>query len=81
MGRWLLNVLIAIDQLMNTVAGPVLNLIPGVEHPFGAPDETLSSVLGKNRRRCRACYWVCRALHLLDPNHCEWAIEHDEGKQ
>lgn len=65
-GRYLVNLLIAIDQAGNTVLG-------------GAPDETLSSRLGKAKSRCRACYWVCRLLHLIDPRHCETSIEADEG--
>ena len=48
---------------------------------FGANDETLSSVFGKNRRlgTCRPCIWMCMLLHKLDRNHCEKTIELDEG--
>jgi len=63
-----LSVLIAIDQLGNTLA-------------MGDPDETISSRAGKCARKGgnRPCYWLCRMLHLLDKGHCERSIEADEG--
>ena len=66
---WVWNVLIALDQLANTIAG-------------GDPDETLSSRMGKAVRenRCLACRWVCWALGKIDPGHCTTTIEEDEGK-
>ncbi|WP_275098073.1 hypothetical protein [Sedimenticola hydrogenitrophicus] len=62
------NLLIALDQLVNALLA-------------GDPDETLSSRMGRAVRdgRCRGCYWICRALHRLDPDHCQKSIEHDEG--
>ena len=67
--RYFWNILIAIDQLANTLLA-------------GDPDETISSRAGKlvNRRDCTFCYWLCRALHILDKDHCEKSIEPDEGK-
>lgn len=65
--RYFWNLLVAVDQLANTVAG-------------GDPDETLSSRLGKRRRNCRLCYWLCRLLDRISPRHCERSIEPDEGK-
>jgi len=58
-----LNVLIAIDQLGNTLA-------------FGNPDETISSRAGRCAKKGgnRPCYWLCRMLHLVDKNHCEKSI-------
>ena len=75
MGKWLLNILISIDQLGNTIAG-------------GDPDETISSRLGKLKLRydgripwkrplSRIIDW---GLDKIDPNHSIDAIEHDEGK-
>lgn len=74
-------VLIGVDQLVNATVGPVLNKVLA-SNRFGFPDETLSSVFGKEVKdgRCRGCYWICRGLHLLDPNHCNKSIEYDEGK-
>ena len=77
--KWFWNILISIDQFANVLFSPVLNLLPNLKAKFGYPDETLSSVFGKNREVCKSCYWICRALHLLDPKHCEKSIEEDEG--
>lgn len=80
---WLWGVLVSLDQLINTVMGPVLNWALRPKFRFGYPDETLSSVLGKNvrARACRFCDWVCHLLHRLDPNHCAKSIEDDEGNR
>ena len=47
----------------------------------GHEDETLSSRAGKAAREGKrwACV-LCRLLDRRDPNHCEKAIEPDEGK-
>lgn len=68
MGKYLLNLLISLDQLVNTLTG-------------GDPDETISSRAGKATRR-NSGPWrlLCRILHIFDPAHCEKSIEHDEGK-
>lgn len=47
-------------------------------HDFGLEDETMSSVFGKNERHCVGCYWICRALHWFDKDHCKTSTEHDE---
>ncbi len=76
------NLLIALDQLANVFFGPLLNLLlrPKAAQ-FGDPDETLSSVFGKNVRagECRGCRLVCRLLNRIDPGHCQASIEEDEG--
>ena len=81
MKRWLWNVLISIDQTVGVILSPVLNLVMNPKHKFGDPDETMSSVMGKNVRNgsCRGCYAICKILHLLDPDHCKKSIEDDEG--
>jgi hypothetical protein len=60
---------VAADQLLNVVFG-------------GNEDETISSRVGKDARRGKkfACV-LCRVLDWLDPDHCEKAIEKDEGKR
>ena len=74
-GKWLLNILISIDQLGNTIAG-------------GDPDETISSRLGKmkvkhggripwTRPVSKIIDW---GLDKIDPNHSIDAIEQDEGE-
>ena len=49
MTAYLWNLLVALDQLANVLLAPALNatLRPTAAR-FGHPDETLSSVLGKN---------------------------------
>ena len=60
---------VAVDQLINAILG-------------GNEDETISSRVGKDARRGKpfACV-LCRALHWIDPFHCEKAIERDRGKR
>ena len=60
---------VAVDQLLNVIFG-------------GDEDETISPRIAKDRRRGRkfACF-LCKILDWLDPDHCEKAIERDEGKR
>ena len=62
------NLLLVFDQFLNALLG-------------GSPDETLSSRAGKrdSREDCVACYWLCRALHLVDKDHCAKSIQSDRG--
>lgn len=73
--RFFFNIAIGWDQLANAHAG-------------GDPDETISSRLGKIARAnggkvpkhrviARFLVW---GLDRIDKNHCEEAIEEDEGK-
>jgi len=74
-GKWLLNILISIDQLGNTIIG-------------GDPDETISSRIGKMKvKHGGRIPWyrplskvVDWGLDKIDPNHSIDAIEQDEGK-
>ena len=76
---WFKRVIVAFDQFLNALLGPVLDLIFGIKG-FGWPDETISSVLGKHYSVCRLCRLVCRLLALVDERHCQRAIERDEGE-
>jgi hypothetical protein len=60
---------VAVDQLINVILG-------------GDEDETMSSRLGKDKRRGRkfACF-LCKVLDLFEKDHCEKAIERDRGKK
>lgn len=64
------NLLISIDQLINTIFG-------------GSPDETISSRCGKRVRSheidCKFCKFLCIFLNWLDTGHCKDSIEEDEG--
>ena len=65
--KYFWNVLIAIDQLCNTILG-------------GDPDETISSRAGKKQHDQAWARMLCKLLHKLDMNHCKDSIEEDEGK-
>jgi hypothetical protein len=65
--KYFWNVLIALDQLANTLLG-------------GDPDETISSRAGKRQRSGKLAYCICRVLHWIDRGHCDRVIEADEGK-
>ena len=64
--KYLKNILISIDQFINTLFG-------------GDPDETISSRCHKYKNR-KICRFICRMLEKLDNGHCERALEKDEGK-
>lgn len=75
-GKYLMNLLIAIDQFGNTLTG-------------GDPDETISSRLGKLKLRyggtipwrrplAKVIDW---GLERIDPHHSVDAVEEDEGKE
>lgn len=68
MKKYIWNLLIAIDQLVNTILG-------------GDPDETMSSRMGKHlvKKDSFLCKIICKLLNLIDKNHCVDAIEKDEG--
>jgi hypothetical protein len=68
MKRYLLNILISIDQFVNTVCG-------------GSPDETISSRVGK-REDGNERFWAkaIDKLFFWDKNHTTKSIEPDEGK-
>lgn len=68
MKRYFLNILIAIDQFINTIVG-------------GDPDETISSRVGK-RRDNREVFWakVVDKIFFWQENHTIESIEVDEGK-
>jgi len=73
-GRWVLNVLISLDQLGNSILG-------------GDPDETISSRLGRIKEKwggaipkTRPVAWVTDwVLDQIDEDHTLEAIEIDEG--
>lgn len=75
LGKYTINVLLGIDQLVNAVVA-------------GDPDETMSSRIGKIKRKHNGVIpWfhpipkiVDWGLELIDDNHCIDAIEEDEGK-
>jgi len=75
---------VSIDQLGNVLMAPLFNLIlidSYSGHLFGNPDETISSVLGKNKIGGNLLYLGKRLdawLNGIDPNHSIKSIEKDE---
>lgn len=65
--KYIVNVCIALDQLVNAIL-------------LGDPDETISSRLGKFKSKVPPYQWICWLLDLIDPGHCDEAIEQDEGQ-
>ena len=74
-GRYIYNVVLSVDQLGNSLL-------------LGDPDETISSRIGRIKRKwggtipwtrpvAKITDWL---LEIIDPGHSERAIEDDEGK-
>lgn len=73
----------SIDQFGNVIASELFNdvLIKKGGYKFGNPDETISSVMGKNYRdnTLTSAGKVLRVvLDTIDENHCLNSIESDE---
>lgn len=62
--QYFLNLLIALDQGVNTVFG-------------GDPDETISSRLWRHRDNPVAGFFV-RLLNVVEPDHCQNSLEPDD---
>jgi len=70
----------SIDQMGNHICGPIFNqwLLLSEGYPFGNIDETVSSVLGKNKvigTLSPAGKWLDKILDWLDKDHSINAIE------
>lgn len=80
---YFLDIAYSLDQLGNVICADLLTLtmIKDGGDRFGNPDETISSVLGKNKRgkTLTWCGWILSAiLDAIDPNHVIKSIEDDE---
>lgn len=81
--KWFYAWALSIDQLGNVVCKELFNdaLITPSGIEFGNPDETISSVLGKNKLN-NSLTWLGKSLdwilNKLDPNHSINSIEEDE---
>lgn len=74
--NWFLDMAIAVDQLGNVMASPILNLtcIKSDGYQFGNTRETVSLVLAINNKRNKLTKfgtWLGNLLDLLDPNHLD----------
>jgi hypothetical protein len=79
------NVAVSYDQMANAENGVFFNDIMITKmslNIFGFPDETLSSVFGKNKRVFTltkfGSFWAW-LLNKIEINHVEMSIEEDEG--
>lgn len=82
-GEYFYTVAYGIDQLGNVVCRDAFNkwLISDRGYKFGNPDETVSSVLGKNKRAgtlTKSGKFLDKILEWLDDGHSIDAIEEDE---
>lgn len=82
---YLYNAAISTDQVGNSYCFPLLNktlIKKGFNHSFGNPDETVSGVLGKNKRDNNLTKFGLLMdifLEKLDNNHTLKSIEDDES--
>lgn len=75
LGKYVLNILISLDQFGNSIL-------------LGDPDETISSRIGRIKRKWGGTIpWrrpisklVYMILEDIDPGHCDRAIEDNEGR-
>lgn len=73
---------IGIDKLGNSISSDLFNffLIKKDGHKFGNVDETISSVVGKNKESNTLLlpgYLLYKFLDTIQKNHCEASIEVD----
>ena len=74
-GRWAINILLSLDQLLNSIL-------------LGDPDETVSSRIGRIKQKWGGSVPLFRPitritdkiLDKIDPGHSLDAIEEDEGE-
>jgi len=83
--KYFWNIAISLDQLGNVICADPMNYLliqPYSKYKFGNPDETISSVLGKNQLHDRLKPFGKRVVMLLgklDENHSIKSIENDEN--
>jgi len=81
--KYIYKIALSIDQLGNVICARLFNffLIDIIGHKFGNEDETISGVIGKNKRTNTLTglgIALDCILELLDKNHSVKAIEEDE---
>jgi 8-oxo-dGTP diphosphatase len=83
LNKYFFDIAVCIDQAGNVVCRKLLNLvmIKSGGHRFGNPDETISSVIGKNRESSHLTwcgFGLYYLLNKIEKNHSEKAVEEDE---
>lgn len=81
LGSFFLEIALSIDQLGNVVMQHLLNLlwIKKNGYKFGNPDETVSSVIGKNLKNKSLSSFgqvISNILDKIDPNHSLNSIDY-----
>ncbi len=81
MGEYLLKIAISIDQLGNVIMQHLLNVlwIKKGGYTFGNRDETISSALGRNKKRGTLSGFgkaIDALLDFIDPNHSLNSIDY-----
>jgi len=76
--KYFKSVAISIDQHGNVVLAPIMNdiLIKKAGYKFGNPDETISAVLGHNKKNGTLLFlgkWIADILNKIEKNHVEMA--------
>ena len=85
-GKYLYRIAIGIDQLGNVVCANLFNIIlirSCSEHKFGDEDETISSVIGKNKLAGTLTFmgWLLDALlDAIQKDHTILSIEDEDDK-
>ena len=74
------KIAICIDQAGNVICAPLFNVILITQHgyEFGDEDETISGVLGKNKKSntlSKAGWMLANLLNKIEKDHVEKAIE------
>lgn len=84
--RWISRLGLSVDQTYNVFWSPWYNwVLDPKKHLFGHPDETVSSVIGKNLKEDDREHWryieylLVLALEAGEGDHSIPAIEDDEG--
>jgi len=82
--KWNFDLAVAKDQYGNGLLKYVMNdlSICGNGYQFGNIDETISSVLGKNKNQhtlTKFGIFIAAILNKIDPNHVEKSIDYNEG--
>ena len=81
--KWADQFMTSIDQTWQVLFSPLLNLGVTTKHVFGYPDETASSVVGKNLRDTNLLRWrmIEKVVTILEGGkpHSIPSIEEDEG--
>lgn len=81
--QWYLNLAISKDQYGNVLGMHLFNdllITKQSKHKFGHPDETISSVLGKNKREktlTKIGQILSNLLDFIDNNHVTKSIENE----